>query len=209
MCGGYSSWRVCSAQNDYISVLSSLGWSSYGQFLFSTPASCRHRHTLWFCWFHWSKHTNIGIKFCWFTALAVRSKKYSLMRAVPEHWTQQLQLRVKDDALVSGFFADWCSPAHRDSRRPKKGSTDVSNPITCPATLNLLQGGVKPHDRIIQVNGRTLPPSDLLESVRGDNLTMFQGCNSWSNKRHSNSSNCIRCNLNIAPAPRKICCYRT
>eukprot|EP00913_Durusdinium_trenchii_P016870 g15860.t1 len=42
-----------------------------------------------------------------------------------------------------------------------------------------LVSGVKPHDRIIQVNGRTLPPSDLLESVRGDNLTM------------------------------KICCYRT
>lgn len=39
--------------------------------------------------------------------------------------------------------------------------------------------GVKPHDRIVEVNGRTLPPSELLESVRGDDLTM------------------------------KICCYRT
>eukprot|EP00438_Fugacium_kawagutii_P009754 Skav213429 [mRNA] locus=scaffold632:30203:37660:- [translate_table: standard] len=42
-----------------------------------------------------------------------------------------------------------------------------------------LVSGVKPHDRIIEVNGRTLPPSELLESVRGDELTL------------------------------KICCYRT
>ena len=36
-------------------------------------------------------------------------------------------------------------------------------------------GGVKPHDRIVEVNGRTLPPSELLESVRGDDLTMPLG----------------------------------
>ena len=42
-------------------------------------------------------------------------------------------------------------------------------------------GGIKPHDRIIEVNGRTLPPSDLLESVRGDDLTLMHGGNrSWA-----------------------------
>ncbi|CAJ1339551.1 unnamed protein product [Effrenium voratum] len=36
--------------------------------------------------------------------------------------------------------------------------------------------GVKPHDRIIQVNGRTLPPSELLEGVRAEELTMKVCC---------------------------------
>ena len=38
-----------------------------------------------------------------------------------------------------------------------------------------LVSGVQPHDRIIEVNGRQLPPSELLEKVRGDELTLPPG----------------------------------
>ncbi|OLQ11734.1 hypothetical protein AK812_SmicGene4407 [Symbiodinium microadriaticum] len=39
-----------------------------------------------------------------------------------------------------------------------------------------LVSDIKPHDRIIEVNGQVLPPSELLEGVRGEQLTMKICC---------------------------------